>query len=486
MVKITEVICHPIETRSSLLLKLFRCERIYEDVTINVEEDINGKPTKNLVACYELLRKTSKSFYLMILQLHPNIRNIVMIYYLVLRALDTIEDRPNLEATEKTSLLEQFHLQLGDVKAESNEKNSILDGEYSIINQFQIVLNEYNKLEKFYKVIIRDSAQKMGTGMSKYLFIESDAKDSLNTVKEYNEYCHYVAGVVGEGLSKIFVKLQFNFDNSNHLIINERLKLYEHLGLFLQKTNIIRSFHKDYEKYNKSYWPREIWIKYIDNSKDAKLATIEDLINSNKRIDCLNEMIINAVSDHMKEILLYISLIEEQSIFEFCAVPQVMAIATLAMLYNNDKVFTSDNEQLKIRKTETGYILYNCRTLLNVTTAIKFYLSQMLKKSKGSNRNDKLATMVMELDGIIDYKMFPEEAKNPVTDGVREDDYNIFSKQRNDKIDKKTNEIDFKIEENNFLMILWLAAIIIAVAVYFVFFFEPPTLRVHPIDTDQA
>lgn len=47
------------------------------------------------------------------------------------------------------------------------------------------------------------------------------------------------------------------------------------------------------------------------------------------------------------ECLKYMELLKNKQVFRFCAIPQVMAIATLADLYNNPKVFTG---VVKIRK----------------------------------------------------------------------------------------------------------------------------------------
>lgn len=40
---------------------------------------------------------------------------------------------------------------------------------------------------------------KMGAGMAKFI-----CKEEVLTVADYDEYCHYVAGHVGLGLSKLF------------------------------------------------------------------------------------------------------------------------------------------------------------------------------------------------------------------------------------------------------------------------------------------
>ena len=53
----------------------------------------------------EVLRETSRTFYLSIVQLPKGIREAVMSSYLLLRAIDEIEDHPVLEKAAKIHLL---------------------------------------------------------------------------------------------------------------------------------------------------------------------------------------------------------------------------------------------------------------------------------------------------------------------------------------------------------------------------------------------
>ena len=43
---------------------------------------------------------------------------------------------------------------------------------------------------------------------------------------------------------------------------------------------------------------------------------------------------------HAPECLRYLQELRDPQIFRFCAIPQVMAMGTLALCYNNPKVFT--------------------------------------------------------------------------------------------------------------------------------------------------
>jgi farnesyl-diphosphate farnesyltransferase len=53
---------------------------------------------------------------------------------------------------------------------------------------------------------------------------------------------------------------------------------------------------------------------------------------------------------HAVDCLIYLSVLRDQSVFNFCAIPQVMAIATLALVYRNPAVF---QRNIKIRRGES-------------------------------------------------------------------------------------------------------------------------------------
>ena len=53
-------------------------------------------------------------------------------------------------------------------------------------------------------------------------------------------YCHYVAGLVGIGLSQLFASADLESPEFGNME-----GLSNHMGLFLQKTNIIRDYLED-------------------------------------------------------------------------------------------------------------------------------------------------------------------------------------------------------------------------------------------------
>ena len=86
-------------------------------------------------------------------------------------------------------------------------------------------------------------------------------------------------------------------------------------------------------------------------------------------------MIYNAFK-HTPDIMEYCGKLQNQSIFNFCAIPQVMAISTLAILYNNTDALT---RTIKIRKGITCDVALNCTSLPIVKGFFMRFIVQIQK-----------------------------------------------------------------------------------------------------------
>jgi farnesyl-diphosphate farnesyltransferase len=71
----------------------------------------------------------------------------------------------------------------------------------------------------------------------------------------------------------------------------------------------------------------QAWGKYGTNQGDL-------LRPGNKKyaMACLNELVTNALH-HIPDVLVYLGRLKNQSIFNFCAIPQVLRIVILIQLY---------------------------------------------------------------------------------------------------------------------------------------------------------
>lgn len=189
----------------------------------------------------------------------------------------------------------------------------------------------------------------MGEGMASY--VEKDLGQGTVDVPAYNLYCHYVAGLVGEGLSRLFTCSGYESEK----VSGVSKTLANTMGLLLQKTNIIRDYLEDYVD-GRTFWPQSIWKKYTTGDDLGELAQPQ---SRDRALACLNHMITDAL-ECAPEALEYMSLLRTEEVFRFCAIPQVMAIATLADLYNNPKVFTG---VVKIRKGMAAQLILDTKTV---------------------------------------------------------------------------------------------------------------------------
>ncbi|KAK9491826.1 isoprenoid synthase domain-containing protein [Lipomyces doorenjongii] len=323
MSKYLQLIAHPQELRAVLQWAIWH-EPLYPRDP--------SKESDNLKRCYELLGYTSRSFAAVIEELAPELREAVMLFYLVLRGLDTIEDDMTIPNPVKLPILRSFHELLtkeGWTFNGSQEKDKV------VLEEFDKVIYEFSLLKPIYRDIIAEMTKRMGNGMADYCEDDDFNKKGVNTVKEYDLYCHYVAGIVGEGLTRLSVS-----GGSSDPRLLENPHLHNSMGLFLQKTNIIRDFHEDLLD-NRKFWPKEIWSKYADSMEDFVRPEYTETA-----VHCLSELVANAL-EHIPDCLYYLAAVKEQTMFNFCAIPQVMAIATLELVFQNKNVLTS---HVKIRR----------------------------------------------------------------------------------------------------------------------------------------
>lgn len=308
----------------------------------------------------------------MIKELHPELLLPMCIFYLTLRGLDTIEDDTSIPLETKEPLLRGFK----DVLEQDGWNftgNRPEEKDRELLVQFHNVITEFKRLKPAYKAVIKDITEKMGNGMADYCRKAALDDASVKTVEEYDLYCWYVAGLVGEGSTRLFVEAEFG----NPALL-KRTELYKSMGLFLQKTNIIRDVREDFDD-GRQFWPKEIWSKHVTN--------FEDLFKPENReaaLNCSSEMVLNALR-HAEECLFYLAGLREQSVFNFCAIPQSMAIATLSLCFRNPAIF---ERNIKIKKGEACQLMMESTQNLRILyEAFRRYAREIHKKNTPKDPN---------------------------------------------------------------------------------------------------
>ncbi|KZZ87611.1 squalene synthetase [Ascosphaera apis ARSEF 7405] len=315
--------------------------------------------------CLKYLKMTSRSFSAVIMELHPDLLMPVCLFYLILRGLDTIEDDTSIPFSKKEILLREFESKL-------EEDGWTFTGNRETEKDRELLVH-FDKIKPAFQTIIKNITARMGSGMADYARRADLGDDKIETVKDYDLYCYYVAGLVGEGLTRLFVEAGF----ANPALM-DRPELFISMGLFLQKTNIIRDVREDNDD-NRRFWPKEIWSKHLDKWED-----LFDPAHRDAALNVNSEMISDALN-HFDQCLFYLSGLKEQSVFNFCAIPQSMAIATLELCFRNPDTF---ERNIKITKGDACSLMWastqNLRVLCEV---IKQYMRRIHAKNTPKDPN---------------------------------------------------------------------------------------------------
>lgn len=298
---------------------------------------------------YQILNRVSRSFAAVIQELPTEVQDAVCAFYLVLRGLDSVEDDMTIELEKRNAMLRTFHVDMMDKDSDFTGIGDT-DDYRLLMKEFHKVAGFVRKLDPKYQAVIIDICKRMGEGMAEF------SKREVVTNQDFDLYCHYVAGLVGHGLSDLFAAS--GMENPR---LSESKDIANSMGLFLQKTNIIRDYHEDLEA-ERMFWPSKVWRKAALNIEEFNERPEEPA-----SLAVLNELVTDAMR-HLPDCIAYLRLLKNPAIFRFCAIPQAMALATLIEVYNNPKVFT---QNVKIRKGLAAKIMVEIKTIEDMSEFIQ-------------------------------------------------------------------------------------------------------------------
>ncbi|KAF9067999.1 squalene synthase [Rhodocollybia butyracea] len=370
---LTLLVTHPLEFRTLLQFWLFHEQK--RDITAMKEHASSGWDRESMRRCWEFLDMTSRSFSAVIKEVEGDLARTICMFYLVLRGLDTIEDDMTIPDDVKQPILRSFHkltVTPGWTFNDSGENEK----DRQLLVEYDKVVAEVNLLDSEYRSIILDIAEKMETGMADFAHrTASTGMTYIEKVEDYDLYCHYVAGLVGEGLSRLFAASK----KEVHWLATQ-LEISNSMGLLLQKTNIIRDYREDTND-KRFFWPKEIWGK-----KEYGFREMKDMYapgNEQNAQWVQSEMILDAMR-HLTDALDYLRLLKNQSIFTFCAIPATMAIATLELCFMNPAMF---KRNIKIRKAEAASLIMRSTNPRDVAEIFRTYTRKIHAKAVPEDPN---------------------------------------------------------------------------------------------------
>src|ERR1700689_4953514 len=210
-----------------------------------------------------ILPHVSRTFALTIPQLPLGLRTAVTSAYLLCRIADTIEDEPALSPPETLAFLQRFSALLaghGDARQLAREielrlSDRTLATERELVSNMERVLAVLARLNSAQRAAIQRCVELMCQGMPRFQF--SASLKGLARSTDLDDYCYYVAGVVGEMLTDLFC-------DYSPQIARQRPALSAIAASFaqgLQMTNILKDIWEDRSR-GACWLPQEVFSRY--------------------------------------------------------------------------------------------------------------------------------------------------------------------------------------------------------------------------------
>jgi farnesyl-diphosphate farnesyltransferase len=222
----------------------------------------------------ESLLKQSRSFAIPILNLDERFMIPVLVQYNLNKAIDTIEDSTALEPSEKKDLIKTFceylHRDAFSFEVQERMLQVTPQEESFVFKNYQSTINLFNTLSVEEKALGKKWTAEMAEGMCAFI------TRPINTLKDLNAYCYYVAGTVGLYLTNL---LKLNGSNVSENTFEKLNRNAISFGLFLQKLNIIRDFVDDTANKKRAFWPQMYFEREKDRLKILNRMTFETLKN---------------------------------------------------------------------------------------------------------------------------------------------------------------------------------------------------------------
>tara|TARA_Y100000588_G_scaffold247735_1_gene262222 strand:- start:154 stop:1266 length:1113 start_codon:yes stop_codon:yes gene_type:complete len=352
--------------------------------------------------CHQTLKKVSRTFALNIKVLRGELHRSVLIAYLFCRTVDTIEDAAQLDPKIKIRKLFEFSRLIENREYRINHIDkwikdcAIVDGtqnDLDLLKNIKRVFNIFDSLKENHQKQIAPSVSKMAKGMAHFQSrCQFGEITLLENEEDLEEYCYFVAGVVGEMLCNLFLlKLTFLPDPAQKIMKKNAVSF----GLGLQMTNISKDLIADRDR-GWSYIPKSLITSYGLTVKEFHSGKS---IEKNLKI---LESLLCKTNGHLQDALKFTLAIPktELSLRLFCIWPLWMAMKTVAALHNNP-VLLSSSAPVKISRSQVKKILFTTPLIACSDFLLEYSFNKILGEKEFQNYpNFDLERLQQRLSGI--------------------------------------------------------------------------------------
>jgi phytoene/squalene synthetase len=188
------------------------------------------------------LDRVSRSFAFCIRQLPQPLRDWVGLSYLLCRVVDTIEDAAWASPEAQFVAFSKFDRALLSIDSILDVSDwlpdfppSLSESERLLLADAVVLMDDYHRLPEGVHEILCELIYSMSQGMQHFCRGKTEGSLYLRSLAEVNQYCFFVAGVVGELLAKLMARIEPHFALSQTTLLRAH-----HFGQFLQKVNLLK------------------------------------------------------------------------------------------------------------------------------------------------------------------------------------------------------------------------------------------------------
>jgi len=314
-----------------------------------------------------VLPGVSRTFALTIPVLPGDLAPVVTNAYLLCRLADTIEDDVGLTDTQKTDFHARFvRIVEGQEFAESFAEDlapllseRTLADERDLVGNTATVIRITQSLSEAQRAALTRCVRIMCRGMPE--FQRNRSVSGLPALRNLDEYCYCVAGVVGEMLTELFLL------HCPELVPDRErmMRLAVSFGQGLQMTNILKDIWDD-QQADTCWLPRAVFDRH-----GFDLDHLESSHDSPAFAAGLNELI-GIGHAHLRNAIDYSCLIpkHQAGIRKFCFWAIGLAVLTLRNIYNNPGFSSGAEVKISRRAVKATVLTTNLALRSNRTLRI--------------------------------------------------------------------------------------------------------------------
>lgn len=351
-----------------------------DDFRTSISSDEYGRHGKDIEGYLDSVHsEVSRTFELALRQLEDeDLRKEVRDSYLLCRIADTIEDTDLIPGEKKSELLNSYSGLIESHRSEeggyrevadwvrdvsdslkdnhindlTGEREDIDESYWSLVRNAHTAFSSYERFDKGPRNDVGESIQEMAEGMAEYVKGEEGIR--IKDEDDLFDYCHYVAGTVGDFLTDLFARRS---EESDEEVLRENSEDYAQL---LQRINVARDPVADLKDEDAIFIPEtymeglshEEFSQEVDEAVESEnvreehgglVRSVENVLESAER---RADSAVEYVTEFDQE--------DEKGIRAYLETPLLLALATQDQTEPED-AFTE--EGLKIGREEVGKIM---------------------------------------------------------------------------------------------------------------------------------